>query len=85
MRLETRDFWWEPRSGTHLLGETRDPRPVTLKVGPETRDSGPNKYVGTRTQDPELQRWDLRPEPRDTYFAWDLRPEAENTYDLGHL
>ena len=29
-----------PRSGTHLMGKTQDPRPETLKVRPETRDPG---------------------------------------------
>ena len=39
---ETRDFWWDPRPGTHLVGATRDHRPETLNVGPETRDLEPN-------------------------------------------
>ena len=37
---ETRDLWWDPRIGTHLVGESRDPRLKTLKVGLETGDPG---------------------------------------------
>ena len=37
---------WDPRpgtfGGTNLIGGTQDPRPGTLKVGPKTRDPGPN-------------------------------------------
>ena len=33
---ETRDFWWDSRSGTHLVGETRDRRPETQNLGFET-------------------------------------------------
>ena len=38
MGQETRDFRWDPTPETHLTGETRDPRPGTLKVESETRD-----------------------------------------------
>ena len=56
----------DPRSWTQLIGGTRDPRPGTLKVGPETRDPIDG------TQGP-------RPENRDIYFTWNLRPETQNT------
>ena len=37
---ETRNFWWDSRRETrdHLVSVTRDLRPGTLKVGPETQD-----------------------------------------------
>ena len=44
--LETRDFWLEPRPETHLMGGTRDPRPLV--------------YVVPKTPDPGLWTWIFR-------------------------
>ena len=50
---ETRDFWQNPRPGTHHMGETRDLRPGgTLKVRPETRDSSHRWDPGPKTRGP---------------------------------
>ena len=35
----------DPRPGTHLVGETQDPRLGTLKVGAKTRYPGSNSKV----------------------------------------
>ena len=43
-----------------------------LKVGHETRDPGPNLYVG-----PGILK--VGPKTRDTYFTWNLRPETKDT------
>ena len=44
-------FWWDLRLRTHLMGETWDASPSTLKVGPETWDS--------------IRRWDPGPDTRN--------------------
>ena len=43
------DFWWDPRPRAHLVGETCNSRPGTLKVEPKTCGPGPNSQVGLRT------------------------------------
>ena len=70
----------------------RDPIPGTLMVGPETRDPGPNSWVGHGAQDREPQRWEPRPKTQDLYYTniscrtWDSRPTIQmnliNCYKL---
>ena len=86
---------WDPRTGafdgTHLVGDTRDLRPDTLKVRPETRDLVSNSSVGPGTLKVVLETWNpghlfymiLRSENQDTerriwdtHDRWDPRPKA---------
>ena len=70
VRTETREFWWQPRlethllggtrdpnGGTHLLGETKEPRPRALKLGPETRD----RSLGSKPGPLTIKKWESIP------------------------
>ena len=50
LRPETFGKTQHPRPGTHHMGETRDLRPGTLKVRPETRDSSHRWEPGLETR-----------------------------------
>ena len=63
-----------PRSGTHLMGKTQDPRPETLKVRPETRDPGHKLWVGPGT----LQ---VGPETRGPGHLFYMKPKIRDSGD----
>ena len=74
----------DSRPGTHLVGETGNPRPETLKVGPETQDPGPNSKAGLGTRDPRPGTLILHG-TQDTETQDTERPEAQNKHFLSNL
>ena len=71
---ETRDFWWDPRPGTHLVGATRDP-----KRG--TRDSRLGTQFIGGTWNPGSGTLKVSPETRDTRHLFYMGPK---TREPGH-
>ena len=51
---------WDPRpeTGNHFMGETREPRPGILMVGPETLKVGPGALIVGETKDPKQSSLD---------------------------
>ena len=57
--LETVGETQYTRPGTHFMRGSRDPRPMILKMGPETRDPGPLFYTEPKTWSPGHWKRDL--------------------------
>ena len=54
-----------PKSRTFVGSETRNMRPRTLKLKPETCNL--------------IHRWNWGPKTCDTYFTWDQSPRTQDT------
>ena len=87
---EIRGFWWDLRLRTHLMGETWEAGPGTLKVGSQTCDSIRSWDSGPDTRDPKGGTRNQRsnslfymgPKAQGTergtwnpYGRWNLRPK----------
>ena len=59
------------RQDAHLMGQSQDVRPGTLKVGLKIWDHGLLLYMGPETQDTEKGTW-------EPYHRWDLRPQKKH-------